>query len=233
MPRRIDTGPFRKDNSPDTHSLGDLLVMGIGQILGFIFGTAFASGLNLYATIAVLGLLERFAGVHLPGSLVILGNPFVITAALLLYLVEFVADKIPFVDHAWDILHTFLRPFAAAVLAYGATTSIPQEWRVLAALLAGGIALTSHGTKASARVAVNTSPEPFSNSIVSVAEDAVAISLAWIATAHPYVAAILVTLLVTLCLFALLKFFGIARKLIRRFTHRASVPASYSPIARF
>ncbi|HEV2221673.1 MAG TPA: DUF4126 domain-containing protein [Candidatus Acidoferrales bacterium] len=207
--------------------------MGIGQILGFILGTAFASGLNLYATIAVAGLLERFGGVHLPGSLVILGNPFVIIGALLLYLVEFVADKIPFVDHAWDVLHTFLRPFAAAVLAYGATASIPQEWRVLAALLAGGIALTSHGTKASARVAVNTSPEPFSNSIVSVAEDAVAISLAWIATAHPYIAAILVTLLATLCLFLLVKFFVMVRKIIPRLTHRASVPPSYSPIARF
>ncbi|HVA18196.1 MAG TPA: DUF4126 domain-containing protein [Candidatus Dormibacteraeota bacterium] len=203
-----------------------MLVMGIGQILGFVFGTAFASGLNLYATIAVLGLLERFGGMHLPGSLAILGNPFVIIGALLLYLVESVADKIPFVDHAWDVLHTFLRPFAAAVLTYGATASIPQEWRVLAALLAGGIALTSHGTKASMRVAVNASPEPFSNSIVSIAEDAVAIFLAWIATAHPYIAAILVTLLIILCLFLLVKFFGMARKIIRRLSHRASVPAS-------
>ena len=200
--------------------------MGTGQILGFVFGTAFASGLNLYATIAVLGLLERFGGMHLPGSLAILGNPFVIIGALLLYLVEFAADKIPFVDHVWDVLHTFLRPFAAAVLAYGATPSIPQEWRILAALIAGGIALTSHGTKASARIAVNASPEPFSNSIVSVAEDAVAIFLAWIATAHPYVAAILVTLLVTLCLFLLVKLLGMARKIVRRATRRASAPAS-------
>lgn len=200
--------------------------MGIGQILGFVFGTAFASGLNLYATIAAAGLLERFGGVHLPGSLGILGNPLVITAALLLYFVEFTADKIPYIDHAWDVLHTFIRPFAAAVLAYGATAAVTQEWRVLAAFLAGGIALTSHGTKATMRVAVNASPEPFSNSIVSIAQDAVAISLTWIATAHPYVAAILVTLLVTLCLFLLLKFFRIARKLIRSITHRASVPAS-------
>lgn len=204
--------------------------MGIGQILGFVFGTAFASGLNLYATIAVAGLLERFGGVHLPGSLAILGNPLVITAALLLYFVEFTADKIPYVDHAWDVLHTFIRPFAAAVLAYSATAAIPQEWRVLAALLAGGIALTSHGTKATMRVAVNASPEPFSNSIVSIAEDAIAIFFAWMATQHPYAAIFLVILSVAFCIFVLVKFFSIARRIaqrmMRRVTRRATVPAS-------
>ncbi|HKV26835.1 MAG TPA: DUF4126 domain-containing protein [Candidatus Acidoferrales bacterium] len=204
--------------------------MGVGQILGFVFGTAFASGLNLYATIAVAGLLERFGGVHLPGSLAILGNPLVIIGALLLYFVEFAADKIPFVDHAWDILHTFIRPFAAAVLAYGATAAVPQEWRVIGALLAGGIALTSHGTKASARIAVNTSPEPFSNSIVSIAEDAVAIFFAWMATRHPYTTIFLVLLSVTLCIFVLVKVFNLARNAAQRiFGHdarRAPTPAS-------
>lgn len=204
--------------------------MGVWQILGFVFGTAFASGLNLYATIAVVGLLERFGGVHLPGSLAILGNPLVITAALLLYFVEFTADKIPYVDHAWDVLHTFIRPFAAAVLAYSATAAIPQEWRVLAALLAGGIALASHGTKATMRVAVNASPEPFSNSIVSIAEDAIAIFFAWMATQHPYAAIFLVILSVAFCIFVLVKFFSIARsiaqRMMRRVTRRATVPAS-------
>jgi len=203
--------------------------MGTGQILGFVFGTAFASGLNLYATIAVAGLLERFGGVHLPGSLAILGNPLVITAALLLYFVEFTADKIPYVDHAWDVLHTFIRPFAAAVLAYGATAAAPKEWRVLAALLAGGITLTSHGTKATMRVAVNASPEPFSNSIVSIAEDAIAIVFAWMATQHPYAAIFLVILSVTFCIFVLVKFFSVARnvaqRMIRRVTRRAPVTA--------
>jgi len=207
-----------------------MLVMGIGQILGFIFGTAFASGLNLYATIAVAGLLERFGGVQLPGSLAILGNPLVITAALLLYFIEFTADKIPYVDHAWDVLHTFIRPFAAAVLAYGATAAIPREWRVLAALLAGGIALTSHGTKATMRVAVNASPEPFSNSIVSIAEDAIAIFFAWMATQHPYAAIFLVILSVAFCIFVLVKLFSVARsvaqRMIRLVTRRAPVPAS-------
>lgn len=200
--------------------------MGVGQILGFIFGTAFASGLNLYATIAVAGLLERFGGVHLPGSLAILGNPLVIIAALLLYFVEFAADKIPYVDHAWDVLHTFIRPFAAAVLAYGATAAVPQEWRVLAALLAGGIALTSHGTKATMRVAVNASPEPFSNSIVSIAEDAIAIFFAWMATQHPYAAIFLAILSVAFCIFVLVKFFSIARSVAQRVFRRAPVPAA-------
>lgn len=200
--------------------------MGVGQILGFIFGTAFASGLNLYATIAVAGLLERFGGVHLPGSLAILGNPLVIIAALLLYFVEFAADKIPYVDHAWDVLHTFIRPFAAAVLAYGATAAVPQEWRVLAALLAGGIALTSHGTKATMRVAVNASPEPFSNSIVSIAEDAIAIFFAWMATQHPYAAILLAILSVAFCIFVLVKFFSIARSVAQRVFRRAPVPAA-------
>ncbi|MHB8487340.1 MAG: DUF4126 domain-containing protein [Candidatus Acidiferrales bacterium] len=204
--------------------------MGIGQILGFVFGTAFASGLNLYATIAVAGLLERFGGVHLPGSLAILGNPLVIIAALLLYLIEFAADKIPYVDHVWDVLHTFIRPFAAAVLAYGATAAVPQEWRVLAALLAGGIALTSHGTKATMRVAVNASPEPFSNSIVSIAEDAIAIFFAWMATKHPYATIFLVIVSVAFCIFVLVKFFSVARsvaqRMIRRVTRRAPVAAS-------
>lgn len=200
--------------------------MGIGQILGFIFGTAFASGLNLYATIAVAGLLERFGGVHLPGSLAILGNPLVIIAALLLYFVEFAADKIPYVDHAWDVLHTFIRPLAAAVLAYGATAAVPQEWRVLAALLAGGIALTSHGTKATMRVAVNASPEPFSNSIVSIAEDAIAIFFAWMATQHPYAAILLAILSVAFCIFVLVKFFSIARSVAQRVFRRAPVPAA-------
>lgn len=204
--------------------------MGVWQILGFVFGTAFASGLNLYATIAVVGLLERFGGVHPPGSLAVLGNPLVITAALLLYFVEFTADKIPYVDHAWDVLHTFIRPFAAAVLAYSATAAIPQAWRVLAALLAGGIALASHGTKATMRVAVNASPEPFSNSIVSIAEDAIAIFFAWMATQHPYAAIFLVILSVAFCIFVLVKFFSIARsiaqRMMRRVTRRATVPAS-------
>lgn len=198
--------------------------MSVLDTFGFVLGTAFASGLNLYATIAVVGLLERFGTTHSPTSLAILANPVVIAVALALYIVEFVADKIPYVDHLWDAPHTFIRPFGAVMLAYGATAAIPQEWRVVAALIAGSISLTSHGTKASARVAINTSPEPFSNSIASAAEDAIAIFLTWIATAHPILSAVLVIFLVGLCLFVLVKLVDVLRKISRRFTRRKPAP---------
>ena len=130
------------------------------QTLSLALGAGFSSGLNLYATVATLGLLQRFGVVHLPASLQALGHPWVIGIAAALYLVEFFADKIPYLDMVWDFVHTFIRPPAAALLAYAATGGAGAEWRWGAALLAGGVALTSHGTKASARAAVNTSPEP-------------------------------------------------------------------------
>lgn len=200
--------------------------MGVIGTLGLVLGSAFASGLNLYATVAVLGLLERYGGAHLPRGLEVLGNPLVIGAALALYGIEFAADKIPYVDHLWDVLHTFIRPFAAAVLAYGATSGAASEWRLVAALLAGGIAFTTHGTKASARVAINASPEPFSNSIVSLGEDAVAIFFAWMATTHPLLTAVLVILAVALCLYLFFKFLGFLRRVLRRLGWRSAASAS-------
>jgi Domain of unknown function (DUF4126) len=140
------------------------------QSLGFLLGTSFASGLNLYATVAALGLLHRFHVIELPPSLQVLSHTVVLAVAAGLYLVEFVADKIPYVDSVWDVIHTFIRPPAAAILAYSAVGQLPDGWRLAAALLAGGVALTSHGTKASARLAINASPEPFSNSAASLTE---------------------------------------------------------------
>ncbi len=145
------------------------------QTLGLALGAGFSSGLNLYATIATLGLLERYRIIHLPGSLQVLSHPWVLGIALALYAIEFLADKIPYVDTVWDAVHTLIRPPAAALLAYGATVAAPAEWRWSAALLAGGVALTSHSTKASTRAAVNTSPEPFSNWLLSLGEDALAV----------------------------------------------------------
>jgi hypothetical protein len=153
----------------------------MAQWIGLAAGTSFAAGLNLYATIATLGLLQRFGVATLPPPLAVLAHPAVIAVALFLFVVEFVADKIPFFDNVWDAIHTFIRPPAAAILAYAAVAGIPEPWRVVSALLAGGVALTSHGTKASARAAVNTSPEPISNGILSTTEDAIAIGLAWLA----------------------------------------------------
>ena len=119
------------------------------QTLGFTLGTSFASGLNLYATILSAGLLQRFSVITLPPSLQVLAHPVVLALALLLFVVEFVADKVPLVDSVWDAVHTFIRPPAAAILSYSAFGGVPEPWKIGAALLAGSVALTSHAAKAS------------------------------------------------------------------------------------
>jgi hypothetical protein len=144
--------------------------------LAFALGPAWISGINLYATVAVLGLLERFGYAHLPGDLGFLGNWWVIGAAALMYAVEFIADKVPVVDSVWDAIHTFIRVPAGALLAASAFADFPPAMRIVAFLLGGSMALASHGTKAAVRVAVNTSPEPVSNIVVSSLEDLFAIA---------------------------------------------------------
>ena len=196
--------------------------MGALQTLGFILGAAFASGLNLYATVAVLGLLQRFEVIHLPASLQVLADPWVLGLAIGLYVVEFVADKVPYVDSVWDVIHTFIRPPAAGLLAYAAMGDVPEVWKLSAALLAGAVALASHGTKASARAAVNASPEPFSNWFLSLAEDGIAITLVLFAVSHPLLTVGVVLLLLALSLYLLIKFFGFLRSALRRFFGRPS-----------
>jgi hypothetical protein len=186
------------------------------ETLGLALGAGFSSGLNLYATVATLGLLERFGVIHLPPSLHALAHPAVLGIAVVLYLVEFFADKVPYVDTAWDALHTFIRPPAAAFLAYSAAGAAPTQWRWAAALLAGGVALTSHGTKASARAAVNTTPEPLSNWALSFGEDVLAVWLTWMATAHPVATTFIVVALVALSLFLLFHLFRFARRALQR-----------------
>ena len=183
------------------------------ETLGFTLGTSFASGLNVYATIAAAGLFQRIGLVQLPEPLQVLANPLVIGIALALFLVEFVADKIPYVDSAWDAAHTFIRPPAAAVMAYSAFGTIPEEWKVSAALLAGGVALTSHGAKASTRAAANTSPEPVSNWVLSLAEDGLAVFLSWMAAAHPILTAGIVVVLVILAVLVIWKLYGYLRQI--------------------
>jgi hypothetical protein len=186
------------------------------ETLGLALGAGFSSGLNLYATIATLGLLQRFQIIHLPAALEPLAHPWVIAIALALYAIEFFADKIPLVDTAWDAIHTFIRPPAAALLAYASAGAAPPEWRWGAALLAGGVALTSHGTKASARAAANASPEPFSNWTLSFGEDLLAVFLSWLAAAHPAAAIVLVVVLVVLAGFLLFHLFRFLRRAIQR-----------------
>jgi hypothetical protein len=186
------------------------------QTLGLALGAGFSSGLNLYATIATLGLLQRYGVIHLPDSLQALSHPWVVGIALALYAIEFLADKIPYVDTVWDAVHTLIRPPAAALLAYSATGSAPPEWRWTAALLAGGVALTSHATKASTRAAVNTSPEPFSNWVLSLGEDALAVWLTWMATVHPTATIVVVAFLILLAGFLLFHLFRFLRRSLQR-----------------
>jgi len=156
---------------------------------------AFASGLNIYATVAVLGLCEHFHVVDLPPQFRAFDHPVIIGVALAMYLVEFVADKIPWFDSAWDAVHTVVRPIGGALVAVNAMGHASPVMTALAALLGGSIAMTTHVTKAGTRAAVNTSPEPFSNWVLSLGEDAVAIGLSYFALQHPYAAAIVAIVL--------------------------------------
>ena len=196
------------------------------ETLGFSLGTSFASGLNVYATVAAAGLFQRFGVVQLPDSLQVLANPFVIGLATILFIIEFIADKIPYIDTAWDAVHTFVRPPAAALIAYSAFGEVPQEWKTGAALLAGGVALTSHGAKATTRAAANTSPEPLSNWILSLAEDGLAVFLAWLAAEHPLITAAVVVVLVIVAVLIIWKLFRYLRVIRDRLRHWRTRPAA-------
>lgn len=143
--------------------------------ISIALGSAWTSGINLYATVAVLGLLQKFGATRLPGGLEALDNWLIIGAAVFLYLIEFFADKFPYVDSVWDVVHTFIRVPAGAIVAYAAVSDLDPSISVTAALLGGGIAFSSHGSKAAARIGANLSPEPISNWVLSLAEDAIAI----------------------------------------------------------
>ena len=139
--------------------------------LAISMGASWVSGINLYATVATLGLLGRFANLKLPGELDVVTSWWVIGVALLLFVIEFIADKIQVVDSVWDVIHTFIRIPAGAVLAATAFGDFDKSIQVIALLVGGGLALSSHGTKAAARAVINTSPEPVSNIVVSLLED--------------------------------------------------------------
>jgi Domain of unknown function (DUF4126) len=187
------------------------------ETLGFTLGTSFASGLNVYATVAAAGIMQRLGFVNLPESLQILTHPLVMGLAVTLFVIEFIADKIPYVDSAWDAVHTFIRPPAAAILSYGAfSEGFPEEWKLAAALLAGSVALTSHGANASTRAAANASPEPVSNWTLSLLEDGFAVFLAWMAAEHPLLSATIVVVLVILAVFVIWTLFGYLRRALAR-----------------
>lgn len=155
-------------------------------------GSAWLSGINLYATVLTLGLLQRWDFAHLPGDLSVLSHTWVLITAASLFAVQFIADKIPAVDSVWDVVHTFIRVPAGAILAATAFAHFSPEIRLVALLIGGGIALTSHGTKTATRLAANTSPEPVSNVLLSLAGDGLSIGGSLLAVSHPLVLAVIV-----------------------------------------
>jgi hypothetical protein len=156
------------------------------ELVALLIATSFAAGLNVYATVTTLGLLAHAGVLPLPPTLQLLSSWYVISASGVLFAIEFFADKIPAFDLIWNALHTFIRVPIAAVLAYRATATL-SPWEQVAATVAGGaIALAAHGGKTAVRAAVTPSPEPFSNTALSLGEDGLAIFLTWFATQHPY-----------------------------------------------
>jgi len=157
----------------------------ITRAIALSMGAAWASGINLYATILVLGALGATQNVVLPEQLHILMNPLVMAGAGLMFVAEFIADKVPGVDTGWDALHTFIRIPAGAVLAAGAVGDVSPALTLTAAILGGGITAGVHATKAGSRALINTSPEPFSNWTASISEDVIVVAGIWTALNHP------------------------------------------------
>jgi len=165
------------------------------ELLALLVATSFAAGLNLYATVATLGLLARGGLLPLPATLQLLASWYVIAISGVLFLIEFFADNIPAFDLIWNALHTFIRVPIAALLAYRATAQLSPTEQMLCAIVGGAIALAAHGGKTAARAAITPSPEPNSNISLSAGEDAFAVFLTWFATKHPFVAAAIVVCL--------------------------------------
>ncbi|HEY5381709.1 MAG TPA: DUF4126 domain-containing protein [Acidobacteriaceae bacterium] len=162
------------------------------RLTALLTAISFAAGLNVYLTVAVLGLLGRFHVLQLPPGIAVLDHTWVIALAIALSVIEAVADKIPYFDLVWNALHTFIRIPAAALLAYQASSSLSPAEHALVTVIAAAIAAVAHTTKTSARVAVSASPEPVSNAVLSTSEDVVAAGITWLATVHPFVGAGLV-----------------------------------------
>lgn len=157
-------------------------------LLALLTAVSFAAGLNTYATVATLGLLGHFHVIALPQRLQALSHWTVIAVAVTLFVIEFFADKIPYFDMLWNVLHTFVRIPVAALLAWNATAQLSPEMQLLATIIGGAIAAVAHTGKTAVRAGVTPSPEPFSNIALSSAEDVGAIGLTWLATKHPYFA---------------------------------------------
>jgi hypothetical protein len=196
------------------------------EIVALLIAVSFAAGLNVYATVATLGLLGHFQWIALPPSLHLLTGWPIIAASVALFGVEFFADKVPAFDLVWNALHTFIRVPVAAVLAYQAAASLSPGEQLVAALAGGLIAFIAHGGKTAARAAVTPSPEPISNISLSLGEDALAIGLTWIATWKPYLAAAIAIVLIVVVLLLIRIVWRAVRVLFGGTESQVSTPAS-------
>jgi len=183
------------------------------ETLALLLGGSWASGVNVYLTTAILGIAHRMDWIQLPGDLSAIAHPVVIVLAVLLYAIEFVADKVPFVDSAWDSVHTFIRPAGGAALGYLAMAGASPALQVPVAVLTGTISLDAHLTKATSRAAINTSPEPFSNSAASVAEDASVVGIMYLIMKHPIIATLCVILFIVVSIWFLRLMFRFIKRI--------------------
>ena len=186
--------------------------MGTIEALSLAMGTAWTSGINLYATVAALGIANQAQLIQLPPDLQVLSHPAVIAIACIMYVIEFFADKVPYVDSGWDVLHTFIRVPAGAILAARFLGDMNPALELVAILAGGSIALAAHGTKAATRLAINASPEPFSNWIASVTEDIAVFGSIWLMFNHPVVMIIFVLGFFALLVWIVPKIFRLAKR---------------------
>jgi hypothetical protein len=201
------------------------LPLDLAQLAALAAALGWASGVRLYAVVFITGAAGYLGWLPLPAGLHILQNPLVLAGAFVLFVVEFVADKIPAVDTLWDAVHTFIRIPAGAALAAGALGADHATWAVLAALAGGTLAATAHTAKATTRAAANTSPEPVSNWLLSLAGDAAVPTMLWLAVAHPVVFWPVLGLAVVLAVVLIVVFFRFLRALLKRFMPRPPVAA--------
>ncbi|KHE93218.1 MAG: DUF4126 domain-containing protein [Candidatus Scalindua rubra] len=180
--------------------------------IGLLLGGSWASGLNLYMSMAGLGIANRMDWIDLPENLDILSNPILISVAIFLYVIEFAADKIPYIDSLWDSVHTFIRPLATSALGYTAMADSGMILQLAIAFITGTISLESHLTKATTRAIINTSPEPVTNSIASVTEDASVAGILYLIMCHPVIAAALITIFIIISIWFLKKMFKFLKK---------------------
>ena len=202
----------------------------ISTTLALTMGLAWASGINLYATLFTLGYLANTGNIDLPPDLQIVANPAVMAAAGLMYCVEFFADKIPGIDTGWDTIHTFIRIPAGAMLAAGAIGDMNPAIEVAATILGGGLAAGTHATKAGSRVLINASPEPFTNWTASIGEDIAVIGGVWACLNHPIPFLIALVIFIILMIWLLPKIWNGVKKVFRfisnLFSKKAKTPQS-------